>query len=165
MPGRFLMERVHFNDLPTDVQERIINEAVGDDIELANLYADALRENNELLDVVNDADVMDTDGDGTNDLALADVDGNGEPDVAAVSADSAAEEKEALKTAKEELNIDGDDKTTTGKSKKELDKKPSDGDEKHPIGCDCLECNKKRAQLFSNNRQKNVLSALLDMRF
>lgn len=159
------MEKVHFNDLPPDVQERIINEAVGEDYELANLYAEALRENNELLDIMpDDVDVKDTDGDGDNDLATADINNDGEPDVAAISADSKKEEKEALKTAKEELGADGDELTTTGRKNKELEDKPSE-DKKHPIDCDCPECAKKKAQLSSDARQRNVLSALLDMRF
>lgn len=88
--------------------------------------------------------IKDVNNDGDPDVQTADTNGNGEPDTAVVTADSEKEEKDAVKAAKEELNIDGNDKTSTGKTKAELT------DEQKTV---------------SDSRQKNILGALLEHRF
>lgn len=88
---------------------------------------------------------VDTNGDGDTDVITADTDDNGEPDTAVVAGDDAKEEKDAVKAAKEDLGLDGDDDTSTGKKKKELDA-PDES-------------------TLSDARFKNICLALLDNRF
>ena len=99
-------------------------------------------------------DRKDVNGDGDTDLQVADTNGNGKPDTAIVTADSKSEEKEAIKAAKESLGFDKKDKTSTGKTKGELDDDTSVVSDK-----------KKKNVTCSDVTQKNILSALIDRRF
>ena len=96
----------------------------------------------------------DANGDGDTDVITADTDGNGKPDTAVVAGDDAKEEKEAVKAAKEDLGLDGDDDTSTGKKKKELEE-----DNTYVLS------DKKQKDTCSDSRQKNILSALSELRF
>lgn len=99
-------------------------------------------------------DRKDVNGDGDTDLRVADTNGNGKPDTAIVTADSKAEEKEAVKAAKESLGFDKNDKTSIGKTKGELEDDTSVVSDK-----------KKKNMTCSDVTQKNILSALIDRRF
>jgi len=88
-----------------------------------------------------DADETDVNGDGDSDVITADTNGNGEKDTAIIAGDTAKEEKDAVKAAKEDLGMDGDEQTSTGKKKGELD----DEDD---------------WTVVSDERQKNIISAL-----
>ena len=99
-------------------------------------------------------DRKDVNGDGDTDLQVADTNGNGKPDTAIVTADSKAEEKEAIKAAKESLGFDKNDKTSIGKTKGELEDDTSVVSDK-----------KKKNMTCSDVTQKNILSALIDRRF
>lgn len=111
----------------------------------------------------------DVNGDGDTDIQTLDTNDNGTPDTAIVTADSDTEEKEAVKTAKDKLGLDGKDKTSTGKTKEELDDETlsdeKQKDKKHPADCTCAECKKSKLQVLSDVRQKNIIGALLDHRF
>lgn len=91
----------------------------------------------------------DTNGDGDDDLHIIDSSDNGKADTAIITADDPEEDKSASKVAKEKLDID--EKTSTGKSKKEL--------------LERLYPTVKTEDVVSDNRQKNILSALVDMKF
>lgn len=91
-----------------------------------------------------DVDSIDYNGDGDKDIHIMDTNNNGEDDTAVIVADSKEEEKEGTKVAKEELGLDEGDKTSTGKSKEELG---------------------FNNQTVSDERQKNVVAALLDRRY
>ena len=126
------------------------------------------------------AEAEDVNGDGDTDVATADTNGNGEKDTAVVTADSEPEKKEAIKAAKEDLGLDKEDKTSTGKTKGELedDKKSAkeirdertksygpmreyhDMDDK-----DVVSDKKKKDMTCSDATQKNIMAALLDHRF
>jgi hypothetical protein len=97
---------------------------------------------------------VDTNGDGDTDVITADTNGNGKPDTAVVAGDDAKEEKEAVKAAKEDLGLDGDDDTSTGKKKKELEDDNAD-----------VLSDKKQKDTCSDSRQKNIISALSELRF
>ena len=99
-------------------------------------------------------DRKDVNSDGDTDLQVADTNGNGKPDTAIVTADSKAEEKAAVKAAKESLGFDKKDKTSTGKTKGELEDDTSVVSDK-----------KKKNMTCSDVTQKNILSALIDRRF
>lgn len=99
-------------------------------------------------------DTEDVNGDGDNDVATADTNGNGEKDTAVVTADSEPEKKEAVKAAKEDLGLDKEDKTSTGKTKSELEDKN-----------DVVSDEKKKDMTCSDATQKNIMAALLDHRF
>lgn len=125
-------------------------------------------------------DSKDVNGDGDTDVVTADTNGNGEKDTAVVTADSEPEKKEAVKAAKEDLGLDKEDKTSTGKTKGELedDKKSAkeirdertksygpmreyhDMDDK-----DVVSDEKKKDMTCSDATQKNIMAALLDHRF
>lgn len=127
------------------------------------------------------AEVADVNNDGDADVAMADTNGNGEPDMAVVDADSKEEEKQAVDEAKDKLS--DDDLTSTGKTEEELsDSKPTDVSDKKEknvkkdASCDgdCPSAKKKkdedrpsRSELekVSDVRQKNIVSALMDLRF
>ena len=97
---------------------------------------------------------VDTNGDGDTDVITADTNGNGKPDTAVVAGDDAKEEKEAVKAAKEDLGLDGDDDTSTGKKNKELEDDNAD-----------VLSDKKQKDTCSDSRQKNIISALSELRF
>ena len=99
----------------------------------------------------------DVNGDGDTDVATADTNGNGEKDTAVVTADSEPEKKEAVKAAKKELGVDKKDKTSTGKTKGELEDKPKEND--------VVSDKKKKDMTCSDATQKNIMAALLDHRF
>jgi len=101
-----------------------------------------------------DVSKTDVNGDGDTDVATADTNGNGEKDTAVVTADSEPEKKEAVKAAKEDLGLDKKDKTSTGKTKGELE------DDK-----DVVSDEKKKDMTCSDATQKNIMAALLDHRF
>lgn len=88
-----------------------------------------------------DVNEIDVNGDGDSDVITADANGNGEKDTAIVAGDNAKEEKDAVEAAKEDLGMDGDEQTSTGKKKGELD----DEDD---------------WTVVSDERQKNIISAL-----
>ena len=139
----------------------------------AAMYAD-------IDSVINEPDTEDVNGDGDTDVATADTNGNGEKDTAVVTADSEPEKKEAVKAAKEGLGLDKEDKTSTGKTKGELedDKKSAkeirdertksygpmreyhDMDDK-----DVVSDEKKKDMTCSDATQKNIMAALIDHRF
>lgn len=96
----------------------------------------------------------DVNGDGDTDVVTADTNGNGEKDTAVVTADSEPEKKEAIKAAKEDLGLDKKDKTSTGKTKGELEKDK-----------DVVSDEKKKDMTCSDATQKNIMAALLDHRF
>ena len=98
--------------------------------------------------------VEDVNGDGDTDVATADTNGNGEKDTAVVTADTKPEEKEAVKTAKKELGVNKKDKTSTGKTKGELEDKK-----------DVVSDEKKKDMTCSDATQKNIMAALLDHRY
>ena len=100
------------------------------------------------------ADTEDVNGDGDTDVVTADTNGNGEKDTAVVTADSEPEKKEAVKAAKEDLGLDKKDKTSTGKTKGELEKDK-----------DVVSDEKKKDMTCSDATQKNIMAALLDHRF
>lgn len=164
--------KILFNDLPEFYQHDIVKNLIGSDDyddEDFNEYMSVLSERNVpfggfSLDfakkygikpyeegMTSDADVN---GDGDTDLRVADTNGNGKPDTAIVTADSKAEEKEAVKAAKESLGFDKNDKTSTGKTKSELEDDTSVVSDK-----------KKKNMTCSDVTQKNILSALIDRRF
>lgn len=112
---------------------------------------DILEDNGSGEGMTSDKDVN---GDGDTDLRVADTNGNGKPDTAIVTADSKAEEKEAVKAAKESLGFDKNDKTSTGKTKSELEDDST-----------VISDKKKKNMTCSDVTQKNILSALIDRRF
>lgn len=67
-----------------------------------------------------DTSTFDVNDDGDDNLIVTDTNNDGDYDTAIIDADSKAEEKEAVKTAKEELGLDNNDKTSIGKTKGEL---------------------------------------------
>lgn len=89
------------------------------------------------MDDIVDADVN---GDGDTDVLATDTDGNGTLDTAIIQGDTDSEEYEGIEAAEDMLN---DEKTSTGKTKKELDFDST----------------------ISDIRQKNILSALLERRY
>jgi len=151
-----------FERLPPQLQELIASSYMDelkhlDGIDPDEITLDAIRSNLQGEDI-NDEDISDpftdelfdslkdVNGDGDPDVAVADTNDNGSPDTAVVTADSKSEEKEAVKEAKKQLD-DADsknEKTSTGKTKKEL------SDKEHVV---------------SDARQKNIISALIDHRF
>lgn len=164
--------KILFNDLPEFYQHDIIRNLIGDDDydeEDFDEYMSVLSERNEPFGgfssdfakkygikpyeegMTSDADVN---GDGDTDLQVADTNGNGKPDTAIVTADSKAEEKAAVKAAKESLGFDKNDKTSIGKTKGELEDDTSVVSDK-----------KKKNMTCSDVTQKNILSALIDRRF
>lgn len=104
--------------------------------------------------LMNRPETEDVNSDGDTDVATADTNGNGEKDTAVVTADSEPEKKEAVKAAKEDLGLDKKDKTSTGKTKGELE------DDK-----DVVSDEKKKDMTCSDATQKNIMAALLDHRF
>lgn len=102
-------------------------------------------------------DTEDVNGDGDTDVVTADTNGNGEKDTAVVTADSEPEKKEAVKAAKEDLGLDKEDKTSTGKTKGELEDEPKESD--------VVSDEKKKDMTCSDATQKNIMAALLDHRF
>ncbi len=164
--------KILFNDLPEFYQHDIVKNLIGSDDydeEDFDEYMSVLSERNEPFGgfsrefakkygikpyeegMTSDADVN---GDGDTDLQVADTNGNGKPDTAIVAADSKAEEKEAVKAAKEALGFDKNDKTSIGKTKGELEDDTSVVSDK-----------KKKNMTCSDVTQKNILSALIDRRF
>lgn len=120
------------------------------------------------------AEVADVNGDGDADVSMADTNGNGEPDMAVVDADSKEEEKQAVEEAKDKLSGKDDDITSTGKTEEELsDSKPTGvsdkkkKDVKKDVSCDgdCPPAKKNKEENVSDLRQKNIVSALMDLRF
>lgn len=99
-------------------------------------------------------DKVDVNGDGDTDVTVVDANKNGKPDTAIVTADSKAEEKEAVKAAKESLGFDKNDKTSIGKTKGELEDDAT-----------VISDKKKKNMTCSDVTQKNILSALIDRRF
>lgn len=169
--------KILFNDLPESYQHDIVKNLIGSDDydeEDFNEYMSVLSERNVpfggfSLDFAKKygikpyeegfaegmtPDKVDVNGDGDTDLQVADTNGNGKPDTAIVTADSKAEEKEAVKAAKESLGFDKNDKTSTGKTKSELEDDTSVVSDK-----------KKKNMTCSDVTQKNILSALIDRRF
>ena len=111
----------------------------------------------EIMSDINNPDLwkkVDVNNDGDTDVNVADTNKNGKPDTAIVNADSRAEEKEAVKAAKEALGFDKNDKTSIGKTKGELEDDTSVVSDK-----------KKKNMTCSDVTQKNILSALIDRRF
>lgn len=102
-------------------------------------------------------DTEDVNSDGDTDVVTADTNGNGEKDTAVVTADSEPEKKEAIKAAKEDLGLDKEDKTSTGKTKGELEDEPKEND--------VVSDEKKKDMTCSDATQKNIMAALLDHRF
>lgn len=164
--------KILFNDLPEFYQHDIIKNLIGSDDydeEDFDEYMSVLSERNEPFGgfssdfakkygikpyeegMTSGADVN---GDGDTDLQVADTNGNGKPDTAIVTADSKAEEKAAVKAAKESLGFDKNDKTSIGKTKGELEDDTSVVSDK-----------KKKNMTCSDVTQKNILSALIDRRF
>lgn len=119
-------------------------------------YDDIIDEMYAKHDAATDSEESSTDanGDGDTDIITADTNGNGKPDTAVVAGDDAKEEKEAVKAAKEDLGLDGDDDTSTGKKKKELEDDNAD-----------VLSDKKQKDTCSDSRQKNIISALSELRF
>ena len=107
--------------------------------------------------ISSEPDTKDVNGDGDTDVATADTNGNGEKDTAVVTADSEPEKKEAVKAAKEDLGLDKEDKTSTGKTKGELEDEPKEKD--------VVSDEKKKDMTCSDATQKNIMAALLDHRF
>ena len=169
--------KILFNDLPESYQHDIVKNLIGSDDydeEDFNEYMSVLSERNVpfggfSLDFAKKygikpyeegfaegmtSDKVDVNGDGDTDLQVADTNGNGKPDTAIVTADSKAEEKEAVKAAKESLGFDKNDKTSTGKTKSELEDDST-----------VISDKKKKNMTCSDVTQKNILSALIDRRF
>ena len=111
----------------------------------------------EIMSDINNPDLwkkVDVNNDGDTDVNIADTNKDGNPDTAIVTANSKSEEKEAVKAAKESLGFDKNDKTSTGKTKSELEDDTSVVSDK-----------KKKNMTCSDVTQKNILSALIDRRF
>ena len=111
----------------------------------------------EIMSDINNPDLwkkVDVNNDGDTDVNIADTNKDGNPDTAIVTANSKAEEKEAVKAAKESLGFDKNDKTSIGKTKGELEDDTSVVSDK-----------KKKNMTCSDVTQKNILSALIDRRF
>ena len=170
--GEKLDTKILFNDLPEFYQQDIVKNLIGSDDydeEDFDEYMSVLSERNEPFGgfsrefakkygikpyeegITSDKDVN---GDGDTDLQVADTNGNGKPDTAIVTADSKAEEKEAVKAAKESLGFDKNDKTSIGKTKGELEDDST-----------VISDKKKKNMTCSDVTQKNILSALIDRRF
>lgn len=111
----------------------------------------------------------DVNGDGDTDVVTADTNGNGKKDTAVVTADSEPEKKEAVKAAKEDLGLDKKDKTSTGKTKGELEDKPKMGPapwtDDYKKTKNVVSDEKKKDMTCSDATQKNIMAALLDHRF
>lgn len=122
-------------------------------------HADVIKQMYAELGIPEDGepDTKDVNGDGDTDVVTADTNGNGEKDTAVVTADSEPEKREAVKAAKEDLGLDKKDKTSTGKTKGELEDEPKEKD--------VVSDEKKKDMTCSDATQKNIMAALLDHRF
>ena len=139
-----LMNGVDDDYIPDDVNVKGIRAMLGDNIVddiMSDIDNPDLWKQVDVNDIDSEKDYrFDVNNDGDTDVTIIDTNDNGKPDTAIITTDSKKEQRDAIKAAKDELNIDK--QTSTGKTKKELDD-----------------------QTLSDVCQKNVLKALLDCRF
>jgi hypothetical protein len=147
-----------FTDYSDDELKDMFEDALGTDVSFTGPVS-ALRDDltdDEKRDVYNmdgspyfealNHNYIDVNKDGDTDVTTVDTTGDGKPDIAAVTPDDNKELKAGIKTAKKALGIDKKDKTSTGKTKEELDPE-------------------EQKQKEIDRRQSNIIDTLSERRF